>query len=146
MARRPTLDFLRTERGSGLIPACAAVAAVTLANSPWAARYFALVGTTIPIRLGAFSEARTLLAWVRDGLMPVFFLVLGMQIKFEVLRGELSNPRRLALPAAAAIGGVGVPALVYLAFNLSGAGLTAGWPATAPTDVAVALAVLAMAP
>ena len=145
MARRLTLDFLKTESGAGLMLALAAAAAVLAANSPWAARYFAFVSQPFAIRFGDFAETRTVLSWVKDGLMSIFFLVVGMEIKFEVLRGELASPRRLALPILAALGGMIVPAGVYLACNLGPGGAPGGWPTATPTDIAFALAALAVA-
>jgi len=145
MARRLTLDFLKTESGAGLVLAAAALAAVVVANSPWAARYVAFVAHPISVRLGAFAETRSVLAWVKDGLMAIFFLVVGMEIKFEVLRGELSSPRRLALPLLAALGGMIVPAAIYLALNLRPGGAPGGWPTATTTDIAFALAALAAA-
>lgn len=144
MARRPTLDFLKTESGAGLILAFAAMTAVVVANSPRAADYFAFVNAPIAIRLGSFDEVRSVQAWIKDGLMAIFFLVVGMEIKFEVLRGELSSPRRLALPLIAALGGMAVPALLYTALNLGPAGAPRGWPIATPTDIAFALAGLAI--
>ena len=143
MARRPTLEFLKTESGAGLVLTVAAAAALAMANSHWAPVYFAFVNHPIPVRVGDFAETRTVLGWVKDGLMAIFFLVVGMEIKFEVLRGELASPRRLALPILAAIGGMIAPALIYLAMNLGTAGAPQGWPAPTATDIAFALAVLA---
>jgi NhaA family Na+:H+ antiporter len=145
MARRPTLEFLKTESGAGLVLAAAALAALAMANSRWAPDYFALVDAPVPVRIGGFAETRSVLGWVKDGLMAIFFLVLGMEIKFEVLRGELASPRRLALPVLAAIGGMVAPAAVYLAMNLGRDGAPGGWPAATTTDIAFALAALAVA-
>jgi NhaA family Na+:H+ antiporter len=145
MARRLTLDFLKTESGSGLILAAAALAAVAAANSPWSSSYFAFVDAPIAVRIGDFAQTRSVLAWIKDGLMAIFFLVVGMEIKFEVLRGELSSPRRLALPVFAALGGMVAPALIYLAVNLAPGGAPGGWPTATATDIAFALAALAMA-
>ena len=145
MARRLTLDFLKTESGAGLLLAAAAVAAVLMANSPWAGSYFAFIAWPIDLRLGDFAQSRTVLSWVKDGLMAIFFLVVGMEIKFEVLRGELSSPRRLALPVLAALGGMIAPTLIYLAVNLGPGGAPRGWPIGAATDIAFALAALAVA-
>jgi Na+:H+ antiporter, NhaA family len=143
MARRITLDFLKTESAAGLLLALAALAALAAANSPWADAYFALIERPIPVQLAAFHETRSLARWVTDGLMAIFFLVVGLEIKHEVLRGELSNPRRLALPLLAALGGVLAPAAVYLALNAGGA--PHGWPTPAGMDIAAALAALALA-
>jgi NhaA family Na+:H+ antiporter len=84
-------------------------------------------------------------SWIKDGLMAAFFLIVGLEIKFEVLRGELSSPRRLATPIIAAAGGMIVPALVYAALNLGPGGAPRGWPVGTPTDIAFALAALAVA-
>jgi len=143
--RRPTLNYLKTESGAGLILVAAAALAVAVANSREADRYFALIATPIPVQVGGFAETLTLAGWVQRGLMPVFFLVLGMQMKFEMLRGELSNPRRLAFPALAAAGGLAVPALLFLALTGGQEPLAKIWPAAAATDVSVALAMLALA-
>lgn len=144
MARPSTLAFLKTESGAGALLAMAALAAVIAANSPLAESYFAFIHTPIPVRLGAFDQTRDVLAWTRDGLMSVFFIVVGLEIKFEVLRGEFSSPRRVALPIIAALGGMIGPALVYLAINGGREGVPAGWPIPTPTDVAFSLAALAV--
>ena len=143
--RRPTLSYLRTEAGAGLLLPVAAVAAIGLATSGYAAHYKDLIETVIPAQVGRFAVTTSLAGWVRALLMPLFFLVLGMELKFELLRGELSNPRRLALPALAAAGGFIVPALV--AWTI-GPGLSGGGPQTwlsaATTDGAAALAALSL--
>ena len=144
--RRPTLSYLRTESGAGLALPVAAVAAIGLATSGYSAHYKDLIETVIPAQVGRFAVTTSLAGWVRALLMPLFFLVLGMELKFELLRGELSNPRRLALPALAAAGGFIVPALV--AWTI-GPGLSGGGPQTwlsaATTDGAAALAALTLA-
>ena len=128
MARRITLDFLKTEAASGMILAAAALAAILLANSPWSQHYFSFISHEFTLQVGAFDETRSVTDWVKEGLMAIFFFVVGMEIKFEILRGELSNPRRLALRVLAAIGGLAVPAGVYLALNLGAGGSPQGWP------------------
>src|SRR6516225_5161954 len=110
MARRITLDFLKTESASGVILAVAAAAAIVMANSPWADRYFGFIEAPLTIQFGAFLETRSVLDWVKEGLMAIFFFVVGLEIKYEVLRGELANPRRLALPILAAVSGMAAPA------------------------------------
>jgi NhaA family Na+:H+ antiporter len=144
MARPSTLAFLKTESGAGALLALAALAAVIMANSPASEAYFSFIDTPFPIRVGAFDQTRSVLSWTRDGLMAVFFLVVGLEIKFEVLRGEFSSPRRLALPIFAAAGGMIGPALVYLAVNARPGGSPAGWAIPTPTDVAFSLAALAV--
>lgn len=144
MARRLTLDFLKTETASGVILTTAALLAVILANSPWAEHYFAFIKHEIPIQIGAFHEVKPVYKWIKDGLMAVFFFVVGLEIKHEILRGELSNPRRLALPVLAAIGGMVAPAAVYLLANAGPNGAPQGWPTPTATDIAFALAALAV--
>ncbi|MET0274918.1 MAG: Na+/H+ antiporter NhaA [Phenylobacterium sp.] len=144
MSSRSTLEFLKTETGSGLLLAASALLAILWANSPGSGAYFALIDHSIAVRLGPFGEEMSLGGWVKTALMPVFFFIVGLEIKQEVVRGELSNPRRLALPILAALGGVAVPALIYLAFNAGQTGHPQGWPTPVATDIAFALAALAM--
>jgi NhaA family Na+:H+ antiporter len=145
MARRITLDFLRTERGAAAVLAGAAGLAIVLANSRLAPDYFGFIEGPFTVQLGGFRETLSVLDWARQGLMAVAFFVLGLEIKYEVTRGELANPRRLALPALAALGGVVGPALAYLAFNVGPDAAPQGWPAPIATDMAFALAALAAA-
>src|SRR5215472_18738606 len=133
--RRPTLAYLRTESGSGLIIAVAAAVALGLANSRLAAAFDALLAYQVPFRLGGFAETLSLAGWARSLLMPVFFLVMGMQLKFEFLRGELSSFRRLALPGLAAIGGLAGPAVAYL--TVTGGVPASGWAVGLATDGAL---------
>ncbi len=145
MARRITLDFLKTESASGLILAAAALGAIALANSPWAHVYFGFIHDAFTVQLGAFSETLPIGDWVKDGLMAVFFFVVGLEIKYEIIKGELANPRRLALPILAALGGILGPTLVYLTINMGKGGAPQGWPVPAATDIAFAIAALAVA-
>jgi NhaA family Na+:H+ antiporter len=142
LARRPTLEFLKTEAASGLVLALAALAALALANSPWAAGYYSLIHAQVPVRLGPFQETAELIDWVKQGLMAIFFFVVGMEIKFEILKGELANPRRLALPVLAALGGMILPAFIYLACNTDAPVVHGAWAVPTATDVAFALAAL----
>jgi NhaA family Na+:H+ antiporter len=141
---RSTLEFLKTETGSGLVLVLAALAAVVWANSPWAGGYDSFIHHDLPVRFGPFEETMTVAGWVKTALMPVFFFVVGLEIKHEIVRGELSNPRRLALPVLAAAGGAVLPALVYLLVNSGAAGMPAGWPVPTATDIAFSLAALAI--
>jgi len=145
MAKRITADFLKTESASGLILALAAFAAIVLANSPWADSYFGFIGAPFTLQIGGFRETLPVLDWVKEGLMTVFFFVVGLEIKYEIVKGELANHRRLALPVLAALGGMVGPALVYLAFNSGPEGAPQGWPTPVATDIAFALAALAIA-
>jgi NhaA family Na+:H+ antiporter len=144
MARPPTLAFLKTESGAGAVLALAALAALALANSPWADLYSGFIRAPLSVRVGAFDQTRSVLSWTRDGLMTMFFLVVGMEIKFEILRGEFSSPRRLALPFLAALGGMAGPAALYLALNAGAGGARQGWPIPTATDIAFSLAALAV--
>ncbi|HEX2801036.1 MAG TPA: Na+/H+ antiporter NhaA, partial [Phenylobacterium sp.] len=99
----------------------------------------------LTLQVGAFRETLTVLDWIKEGLMAIFFFVVGLEIKYEIRKGELANPRRLALPVLAAIGGMVGPALVYLAINSGAGGVPQGWPIPVATDIAFALAALAIA-
>lgn len=145
MTRRFTLDFLKTEAASGLVLAAAALAAILLANSPWREAYFGFVKSPFTLQVGSWEETKSVLKWTKDGLMAVFFFVVGLEIKYEILRGELSSPRKLATPVFAALGGMLVPALIFLAFNFGEGGELRGWPIPTATDIAFALAALAIA-
>ncbi len=145
MATRITLDFLKTESASGMILAVAALTAIVLANSPWAGVYFGFIEARFTIQLGSFVETHSVLDWIKEGLMAIFFFVVGLEIKYEIVKGELANPRRLALPVIAALGGMIVPAGIYLAFNAGPGGVPQGWPTPVATDIAFALAALAIA-
>ena len=150
MAKRITLDFLKTESASGAILAAAAAFAILLANSPASGAYFSFIQHPVTLQIGAFHETLSVLEWVKEGLMAIFFFVVGLEIKYEIVKGELANPRRLALPVIAALGGMVGPAAVYLAFNTGplaagGGGAPQGWPTSVATDIAFALAALAVA-
>ena len=144
MARIFTLDFLKTETASGAALGLAAVAALIVANSPWAGEYFAWLKSYHVLQIGPLRLEESISNWIKEGLMAVFFLVVGLEIKYEILRGELSDPRKLATPVLAALGGMLAPALVYLAVAGMTAGPHGGWPVPLATDIAFALAVFAM--
>ncbi|HWA76066.1 MAG TPA: Na+/H+ antiporter NhaA [Polyangiaceae bacterium] len=143
LAGRPLELFLRVEAASGLLLLIAAAIALLWANSPWAEHYLQFWHTPIGIRVGAFTFERTLEWVVNDGLMVIFFFVVGMEIRREVHQGELSEWRRAALPAAAALGGMIAPATLYLVF--AGAAETrSGWGVPMATDIAFAVGILAL--
>ncbi|WP_420471317.1 Na+/H+ antiporter NhaA [Brevundimonas sp. FT23042] len=144
MARKLTLEFLKTEAGSGTVLGFAALLALVVANSPWSADYFGWLKSEHVVQLGPIMLELTISEWIKEGLMAIFFLVVGLEIKYEILRGELSDPRKLATPVLAAVGGMVAPALVYLIFSTAFAGPHAGWPIPLATDIAFALAVFAM--
>lgn len=104
MARKLTLDFLKTEAASGSALALAAIAAVAIANSPWAGDYFTWLKSYHVLQIGPIRLQESISDWIKEGLMAIFFLVVGMEIKYEIVRGELSDPRKLATPVLAALG------------------------------------------
>jgi NhaA family Na+:H+ antiporter len=134
-------DILRAETVGGVLLVAAAVLALVMANSPWRDAYTALGN----LRVGpaTWHLDLTLTQWAADGLLAIFFFVAGLELKREFVAGDLRNPRRAALPVAAAVGGMAAPALIYVAFNTGGEGL-AGWAIPTATDIAFALAVLAV--
>ena len=144
MARKLTLDFLKTEAGSGTVLGLAAVAALLVANSPLSAAYFSWLKSEHVLQVGPLILEMSISEWIKEGLMAVFFLVVGLEIKYEILRGELSDPKKLATPVLAAAGGMIAPALVYMAISGAGGGPQGGWPIPLATDIAFALAVFAM--
>ena len=144
MARKLTLDFLKTEAGSGAVLGFAALAALIVANSPLSAAYFGWLKSEHVLQVGPLILEMSISEWIKEGLMAVFFLVVGLEIKYEILRGELSDPKKLATPVLAAAGGMIAPALVYLAIAGAGGGPQSGWPIPLATDIAFALAVFAM--
>jgi len=136
-------QFTRLQASSGILLLLAIVLALLWANSPWSEGYFALWDTYLSISLGSLILKETLLHWVNDGLMVIFFFLVGLEIKREVLVGELASPRRAALPLMAAVGGMLFPALIYLAFNAGGVGQN-GWGIPMATDIAFMLGLLAI--
>ena len=135
--------FLVTEVAGGLLLAVAAVIALVWANSPWSASYQTVWETPVVASVGRHSLHLDLRHWVNDGLMALFFLVVALEIKRELLQGELRDRRAAVLPVAAAIGGMAVPAAIYLFLNIGGSG-SDGWGIPMATDIAFALGVLAL--
>ena len=135
-------EFLRLESAGGIILMAAALLALILSNSPAAGLYGALLDVHVTVLIGEFGIDKPLLLWINDGLMAVFFLLIGLEIKREVLQGELSRPSQVALPGVAALGGLALPALIFVAFNLGDAYALRGWAIPAATDIAFALGVL----
>jgi NhaA family Na+:H+ antiporter len=138
----PVERFLSVEAASGILLLVAAAAALSWANSPWRAAYEALWHTPIGLRLGPLAFERDLHFWINDGLMAVFFFVVGLEIRRELHGGELSELRRAALPVFAAVGGMVAPACIYLALN--GGAAARGWGVPMATDIAFAVGVLAL--
>ena len=122
----PVQELIRTESASGILLIAAAVLAFAWANSPWSASYFAVLEVRLDVGVGGWSLEKSLLLWVNDLLMAVFFFLIGLEIKREVLVGELAGWQRAVLPVAGALGGMIVPALIYIALNL-GQPTLRGW-------------------
>ena len=140
---RPFQRFAEIEASGGILLLVCTVAALVWANSPWASVYFSLWQTKLTIGLGDAGLSKALLLWINDGLMAVFFFVVGQEIKRELLVGELASPRKATLPIAAALGGILLPAGIYIALNAGTTG-AAGWGIPMATDIAFALGVLAL--
>jgi Na+:H+ antiporter, NhaA family len=139
----PVQKFIHTEVNGGLVLLAAAMVAVVWANSRWAGSYEALWNTEVSLGVGRFLLAHSLRDWVNDGLMVIFFFVVGLELKREIVRGELSDWHRASLPVAAAVGGMVIPACIYIAFNYPEPTVR-GWGIPMATDIAFALGVLAL--
>ena len=135
-------DFLRLESASGIILVIAAVAAMFVANSPLDGIYGALIELPVEIRVGTFEISKPLLLWINDGLMALFFLMVGLELKREIVEGQLSDLGQASLPAFGAVGGMLVPALIYAWINRADEVALQGWAIPAATDIAFALAIL----
>jgi len=137
-------DFVRQESASGIILIAAMLLAMLLANSPFDPQYEWILHLTIAVQVGALEIHKPLLMWVNDGLMAVFFLLVGLEVKREVLEGQLSSVSQVALPGFAALGGIVIPALIYYFFNHGDAFALRGWAIPTATDIAFALGILSL--
>lgn len=140
---RPIQRFIHTSAAGGIVLMVATVLALGLANSPFADAYDAVLQTHIAVSIGAFHLDESVLHWINDGLMAIFFFLVGLEIKREVRAGELANLRAALLPIVAALGGVVVPAVLYVVFTAGGPG-AGGWGIPMATDIAFALGLLAL--
>jgi len=140
---RPVQSFLDIEAAGGLLLIVATIIALIWVNSPWSAAYESIIHTHISLEVGSFHLSESLTHWINDGLMAIFFFVVGLEIKREWVAGELRDRRAAALPAIAALGGMVVPALIYFAMNAGGPGAS-GWGIPMATDIAFALGVVAV--
>ncbi len=136
--------FVHTESFGGILLVVAALLAMIVKNSPLTDLYIAFLNIDGEVRIGALSVEKPLFLWVNDGLMAVFFFLIGLEIKRELLHGHLSDIRQVVLPTAGAIGGVAFPALIYIAFNADNPHAIVGWAVPTATDIAFALGVLAL--
>ena len=137
-------DFMKLESAGGILLLAAAVLAMVIANSPLAHLYEALLNVNVAVQVGALSIDKPLLLWVNDGLMAVFFFLIGLEIKREVLEGELSSFSQVVLPGVGALGGMIVPAAIYAWLNWSDPVALDGWAIPVATDIAFALALLSV--
>ena len=135
-------EFLQLESAGGILLLATAILAMLLANSPLEALYGALLDTTVAVQVGALAIDKPLLLWINDGLMAVFFFLVGLEIKREFMEGELSSPAQIVLPAVGAFGGMAVPAAIYAWFNRGDPVALGGWAIPVATDIAFALALL----
>lgn len=139
-----TSRFIKLESAGGIILMLAAVFALVCANSPLKSYYILILNTSVEIRAGTFEIAKPLLLWINDGLMAIFFFLIGLELKKEAIEGELSDKRNIILPGMGAIGGIAVPAMIYIYFNKGDVAAMAGWAIPAATDIAFALGVLSL--
>lgn len=138
------LAFVHHEAAGGAVLVGAAIFALVIANTPLATLYNQLLETHLTIRLGTLGLDKNLLHWINDGLMAIFFFLVGLEIKRELMTGELSTPKLAALPFVAAVGGMIVPALIYFAINRDNLDALKGWAVPTATDIAFAVGVLAL--
>ena len=136
--------FLKLEAASGMILVSAAIVAMIVANSPLSSLYSLLINLPVEIRVGDFEIAKPLLLWINDGLMAIFFFLVGLELKREVIEGHLSDTKNIVFPAFGAVGGMVVPALIYVALNWNDETALQGWAIPSATDIAFALAILGL--
>lgn len=136
--------FLKLEAAGGILLFFAAVIAIILNNSPWTHFYTAFLAMPVAVHMGALHLAKPLLMWINDGLMVLFFLSVGLELKREILRGHLASAHNIILPAVAALGGMIVPALIYFAVNAHHPVFVKGWAIPVATDIAFALGILSL--
>lgn len=136
--------FIRQESFAGILLVSTALIAILIANSSLNPYYTLLIDTIVEIKIGTFEISKPLLLWVNDGLMAIFFFLIGLELKREFIEGELSNRKKIILPAIGAVGGMSVPALIYIFINQDDPFALQGWAIPAATDIAFALGILAL--
>ncbi len=137
-------EFIKRESTAGVLLIVVTIVALALQNSPLSELYAGFLHTPVEIRFGALQIAKPLLLWVNDGLMAIFFFLIGLEVKREVMEGHLSSMKQVALPGIAALGGMVVPALVYILFNRGESFAMNGWAIPTATDIAFALGILSL--
>ncbi|NND72579.1 MAG: Na+/H+ antiporter NhaA [Rhodothermales bacterium] len=136
--------FFKLESAGGILLMIAAVIAVVLANTPLERVYNLLLETPVELRIGGLEIAKPLLLWINDGLMAIFFFLIGLELKRELIEGELADKKNVIMPGIAALGGMVIPALIYVAFNWGDDTALSGWAIPAATDIAFALGILSL--
>ncbi len=137
-------DFLKQESAGGIVLIASALLALIVANSPLADAYFGTLNTKLNISFGSFEINKGLILWINDGLMAIFFFLIGLEVKREIIDGQLSTWDKASLPLAAAIGGMAIPAAIFVALNWSSPESINGWAIPAATDIAFALGILSL--
>jgi len=140
---KPVQGFIHAEATGGIVLMICAVAAMIWSNSPWSDSYFHLWEHDLEIRLGTYGIEKSIHYWINDGLMAMFFFVVGLELKREIIAGELSDIRKAMLPLSAAVGGMVFPAGIFLLFNTQGTA-SSGWGIPMATDIAFALGILSL--
>lgn len=136
--------FLRLEATSGILLFIAAILGLILANTALSNFYTGLLATPVAVQVGEFAINKPLILWINDGLMAVFFFLVGLEVKREILEGELATPQKFVLPGLGAIGGIAIPAIIYSVFNWNDPVAMSGWAVPCATDIAFALGVLSL--
>ncbi len=144
MSSQAIKKFLHHESASGILLMGTAVLAIIFANSPLSSYYNLLIDTPVVVAIGNFTINKPLLLWVNDGLMAVFFLLVGLELKREFVEGELATPSNIILPGLGAVGGMVIPAAIYVFLNKDDPAAIQGWAIPAATDIAFALGILSL--
>lgn len=144
MLRNSLLSFFKTESATGILLVIATMMAMLMANTPWHVGYDTLKSLPVVVSIGTFVIAKPLLLWINDGLMAIFFFMVGLEIKREMLEGSLREPKAIAIPAFAALGGMLIPSLIYAWFNWNNPAALQGWAIPSATDIAFALGILTL--
>ena len=137
-------EFIHKESAGGMLLILATIFALILSNTFMLPLYQSFIHIPVEIRVGSLELDKSLYHWVNDGLMAIFFLLIGLEVKREILEGHLSTMKQVALPGIAAIGGMVVPAIIYLAFNINNPDSINGWAIPTATDIAFALGILSL--
>ena len=137
-------SFIKNESSAGILLIIVTIVALILQNSALSSCYMGFLHTPVEIRFGALEIAKPLLLWVNDGLMAIFFLLIGLEVKREMMEGHLSSMQQIALPGIAAIGGMVVPALIFVTLNQHDSFAMKGWAIPTATDIAFALGILSL--